>query len=184
MKATGVPKNPFRPGNGQKPVYLAGRDKEQSQFKTMVLDTTVSQNLIVTGLRGVGKTVLLDELKPIAQANGWLWTGNDLSESTSLTEDRIARRIVVDLSTKPFELQFHVGIGRAPNSLSQAEPSSHILGANVSNDVLEPPRGCGCTRGDCKTDRAYEESAELLEANHRQDTNKLERVPVFHSIHL
>lgn len=96
---TAIPKNPFRPGNGQKPVYLAGRDKEQRQFKTMVLDSTVSQNLIVTGLRGVGKTVLLDELKPIAQANGWLWTGNDLSESTSLTEDRIARRIVVDLST-------------------------------------------------------------------------------------
>jgi len=38
-------------------------------------------------------------LKPIAQRNGWLWTGNDLSESASLTEDRIARRIVVDLST-------------------------------------------------------------------------------------
>jgi DNA-binding transcriptional ArsR family regulator len=96
---TEVPKNPFRPGNGQKPVYLAGRDKEQTQFRNLVRDTTVSQNLIITGLRGVGKTVLLDELKPIAQANGWLWTGNDLSESTSLTEDRIARRIVVDLST-------------------------------------------------------------------------------------
>ena len=94
-----VPKNPFRPGNGQRPVYLAGRDKEQQQFELMVQDTTVAQNLIVTGLRGVGKTVLLEELKPIAQRNAWLWTGNDLSESASLTEDRIARRIVVDLST-------------------------------------------------------------------------------------
>ena len=94
-----VPQNPFRPGNGQKPVYLAGRDKEQQQFEAMVRDNTVAQNLIVTGLRGVGKTVLLDELKPIAQRSGWLWTGNDLSESASLTEDRIARRIVVDLST-------------------------------------------------------------------------------------
>lgn len=93
------PPNPFRPGNGQKPVYLAGRDKEQRQFESMMLDTTVAQNLIVTGLRGVGKTVLLEELKPIAQRSGWLWTGNDLSESASLTEDRIARRIVVDLST-------------------------------------------------------------------------------------
>ncbi len=97
--ATIPPLNPYRPGNGQKPVYLAGRDKEQRQFESMVLDTTVAQNLIVTGLRGVGKTVLLEELKPIAQRNGWLWTGNDLSESASLTEDRIARRIVVNLST-------------------------------------------------------------------------------------
>ena len=93
------PLNPFRPGNGQKPIYLAGRDKEQQQFESTMRDLTVAQNLIVTGLRGVGKTVLLDELKPIAQRNGWLWTGNDLSESASLTEDRIARRIVVDLST-------------------------------------------------------------------------------------
>ena len=96
---TPVPHNPFRPGNGQRPIYLAGRTKEQNQFTTMVQETTIAQNVIVTGLRGVGKTVLLEELKPIAQTNGWLWTGNDLSESASLTEDRIARRIVVDLST-------------------------------------------------------------------------------------
>lgn len=93
-----VPHNPFRPGNGQRPIYLAGRTKEQDQFKSMVQENAIAQNVIVTGLRGVGKTVLLEELKPIAQSNGWLWTGNDLSESASLTEDRIARRIVVDLS--------------------------------------------------------------------------------------
>jgi hypothetical protein len=58
----------------------------------------VSQNLILTGLRGVGKTVLLDELKPIAQQGNWLWAGNDLSESASLTEERIAKRILTDLS--------------------------------------------------------------------------------------
>lgn len=94
-----IPINPFRPGNGQRPVYLAGRDNEQREFEKLVRDTTVSHNLIVTGLRGVGKTVLLEELKPIAQQNGWLWTGNDLSESSSLTEERIAKRIVVDLAS-------------------------------------------------------------------------------------
>lgn len=93
-----VPHNPFRPGNGQKPIYLAGRSKEQDTFTQMVQET-LPQNSIITGLRGLGKTVLLDELKPIAQTNGWLWTGNDLSESSSLTEDRIARRIVLDVST-------------------------------------------------------------------------------------
>jgi hypothetical protein len=94
-----IPHNPFRPGNGQRPLYLAGRTSEQDQFTRIVQDLTVAQNVILTGLRGTGKTVLLEELKPIAQANGWLWTGNDLSESASLTEDRIAKRIVVDLST-------------------------------------------------------------------------------------
>jgi len=94
-----VPSNPFRPGNGQRPLYLAGRTHEREEFGRMVRENTIAQNAILTGLRGTGKTVLLEELKPIAQANGWLWTGNDLSESASLSEERIARRIVVDLST-------------------------------------------------------------------------------------
>jgi len=64
----------------------------------MLQQDPIAQNAIITGLRGVGKTVLLDQLKPIAQSQGWLWTGNDLSESTSLTEENLARRIVVDLS--------------------------------------------------------------------------------------
>jgi hypothetical protein len=91
--------NPFRPGAGQKPVYLAGRTSEHDEFRGMLLQNPIAQNAIITGLRGVGKTVLLDELKPIAQSQGWLWAGNDLSESISLTEERLARRIVVDLST-------------------------------------------------------------------------------------
>lgn len=97
--ASHVPLNPFRPGAGQQPIYLSGRTKEQDTFRQMLRQNPVSQNAIVTGLRGVGKTVLLETLKPIAQDEKWLWTGNDLSESTSLTEERIARRLVVDLST-------------------------------------------------------------------------------------
>lgn len=93
-----LPKNPFRPGAGHQPIYLAGRTQEQDTFRRMLEQQPVSQNLIVTGLRGVGKTVLLDSLKPIAQASNWLWTGNDLSESTSLTEERIAQRLVVDMA--------------------------------------------------------------------------------------
>ncbi len=91
-------KNPFRPGAGQQPTYLAGRTKEQDVFREMLRQDPVSQNAIVTGLRGVGKTVLLEAFRPIAHQEKWLWTGNDLSESTSVTEDRVARRLVVDLS--------------------------------------------------------------------------------------
>lgn len=112
------PQNPFRPGNGQRPVYLAGRTHEQEQFVHMLDQTPVMQNVIVTGLRGVGKTVLLDELKPLAQGKNWLWTQNDLSESHTLTEERIARRIVVDLTTLLAPIVVHrqtelaIGFGR------------------------------------------------------------------------
>jgi hypothetical protein len=94
-----VPSNPFRPGAGTRPVYLAGRAHEQNEFTKALNQSPLSQNLIITGLRGVGKTVLLDVLKPIAQANDWLWTGNDLSEQSSLTEASVATRLVVDLAT-------------------------------------------------------------------------------------
>ncbi|MEQ1540990.1 MAG: hypothetical protein ABL926_01945 [Novosphingobium sp.] len=90
--------NPFRPGAGQKPLYLAGRDSEQIKFRKLLDQKPVLRNLIITGLRGVGKTVLLDNLKPLAQKGKWLWTGNDLSESVSLSEERIATRVVADLS--------------------------------------------------------------------------------------
>src|SRR5438067_1239841 len=94
-----IPENPFRPGAGQTPVYLAGREDEQKQFKTLLAQNPVLQNCILTGLRGVGKTVLLETLKPIAQSESWLWAGNDLTERSSLTEEDLLKRVVVDLST-------------------------------------------------------------------------------------
>jgi AAA ATPase domain len=99
MSTTQSYSNPFRPGNGQQPLYLAGRTHEQEDFERMLKQRPVSQNLVLTGLRGVGKTVLLNELKPIAQKSNWLWAGNDLSESASLTGERIAKRIVTDLAS-------------------------------------------------------------------------------------
>jgi ABC-type transport system involved in cytochrome c biogenesis ATPase subunit len=70
-----IPQNPFRPGAGQRPLYLAGRTKEQDGFRRMLLQNPASQNTIVTGLRGVGKTVLLETFKPIAQSNEWALDG-------------------------------------------------------------------------------------------------------------
>ena len=90
--------NPFRPGPGSTPLYLAGRTKEQDQFRDHLTQRPILQNVILTGLRGVGKSVLLQTFKPIAQKAGWLWTGNDLSEAASLTEETVARRLVTDLS--------------------------------------------------------------------------------------
>ncbi len=90
--------NPFRPGAGHKPPYLAGRKREIRDFKRLLEQDVVLENMVLTGLRGVGKTVLLDELKPHAMEAGWLWVGTDLSESTSLSEQNICTRMLADLS--------------------------------------------------------------------------------------
>ena len=90
--------NPFRPGAGHTPPHLAGRKKEQEEFVKLLDQEVIMENLVLTGLRGVGKTVLLDKLKPVAMQNNWLWVGDDLSETTSLTEQNIAIRMITDLS--------------------------------------------------------------------------------------
>jgi len=90
--------NPFRPGAGHMPPYLAGRTAEQDEVRRLLRQRTIMENVILTGLRGVGKTVLLEAIKPNALSAGWLWVGTDLSESASLTEERLATRIIADIS--------------------------------------------------------------------------------------
>lgn len=91
--------NPFRPGAGQRPPYLAGRQEEQGEFIKALEQPAVIQNLIITGLRGVGKTVLLESFKPLAIDRGWLWVGTDLSESASLSEHNMSIRIMTDIAS-------------------------------------------------------------------------------------
>lgn len=111
--------NPFRPGAGHPPPYLAGRELEVEEFQKLLSQPVIMTNLVLTGLRGVGKTVLLEgALKPAARNAGWLWTGNELSEAINLSEEKLAQRLITDLSvlTSQFEIDRMVvsGIGFAP----------------------------------------------------------------------
>lgn len=90
--------NPFKPGAGHMPPYLAGRTTVTKEFQRLLKQDVILENLLITGLRGVGKTVLLDTFKPIAIQEGWIWVGTDLSESASLTEEAIAHRLITDLA--------------------------------------------------------------------------------------
>ncbi len=90
--------NPFRPGAGHAPPYLAGRQAERKELLRLLKQSTILENMILTGLRGVGKTVLLDSFKPQAMNLGWVWVGTDLSESTSIDEKKMAIRLCTDLS--------------------------------------------------------------------------------------
>lgn len=90
--------NPYRPGAGHMPPYLAGREDEIREFRRLLEQTTILENLVLTGLRGVGKTVLLETLKPLAIISKWRWASADLSESTSVNEMSLATRLITDLS--------------------------------------------------------------------------------------
>ena len=85
-------KNPYRPGAGHIPPHLAGRQRECEEFDRLLQQDTILENMVLTGLRGVGKTVLLETLKPLAIQRGWLWAGTDLSQTASVSEGNLALR--------------------------------------------------------------------------------------------
>lgn len=91
-------KNPYRPGAGHMPPYLAGREGEYAEFDRLLEQDEILENLVLTGLRGVGKTVLLETFKPQALNAGWLWASADLSESASISEAALAERLLADLA--------------------------------------------------------------------------------------
>lgn len=62
--------NPYRPGAGVRPQYLAGRDEDIENVTNMFTALTLNiptQSVIFSGLRGVGKTVLINRLQEIAE---------------------------------------------------------------------------------------------------------------------
>ncbi len=67
-------RNPFNPGSGVPPPYLAGREDQLSTFGKVLesIEDGHVENVIVHGLRGTGKTVLLDEFNRMCRERKFL----------------------------------------------------------------------------------------------------------------
>lgn len=67
--------NPYTPNAGARPAALVGRDAELEAFDVLLARLTrgyTEQSMLITGLRGVGKTVLLNEFEARARSGGWV----------------------------------------------------------------------------------------------------------------
>jgi len=67
-------KNPFSPGAGSPPPELVGRDPILDQARILlgrIKAKKPEKSMLLTGLRGVGKTVLLNEIERLAKADGY-----------------------------------------------------------------------------------------------------------------
>jgi hypothetical protein len=141
--------NPFRPGAGHMPPYLAGREKETQEFGKLLEQDVILKNLVLTGLRGLGKTVLLETFKPMAIKSGWLWAGTDLSESTSISEENLATRLLTDLSVvvSSFVIskkeRVKVGFAQQPEevAISLNYPALKAMYENIPGLVLDKLKG-------------------------------------------
>src|SRR6266508_4070029 len=67
-------RNPYTPGAGSRPPALTGRDEEIEAFRILLARLKLGRpekSMLITGLRGVGKTVLLNTFEAIAEETGF-----------------------------------------------------------------------------------------------------------------
>lgn len=66
--------NPFRPTFGASPLVWAGRVTVLTDFERAITGAAGNpdRSILISGSRGIGKTVLLTELEEIAQRQGWI----------------------------------------------------------------------------------------------------------------
>lgn len=96
-------RNPYSPGAGSPPPALVGRDAELSEFDIAIQRLALgrpARSLMLTGLRGVGKTVLLHEIGRIAQGRSWIHQHLEAAEDTRFPAAiaTLARKSLLQLS--------------------------------------------------------------------------------------
>ena len=87
-------RNPFAPGAGSQPPELAGREEIITAADIAlqrVLIGRPAQSQMLLGLRGVGKTVLLNKIETIAEGHGYLTSFIEAPEDRKLVEAQAKR---------------------------------------------------------------------------------------------
>jgi AAA ATPase domain len=101
--------NPFSPGAGSPPPELVGRDPVLHQARVLlgrVQQKRPEKSMLLTGLRGVGKTVLLNEIERLAKAVKYHTVAIEAHEDKPL-----GLLIVPHLRTLLFDLNRIAGVG-------------------------------------------------------------------------
>ncbi len=98
-------RNPFTPGAGSRPPLLVGRDAQLDTMSVAVQRMDLGRferSILLAGLRGVGKTVLLNEFGRIAEGHGWVHEHIEATEDTRVAGAvaTLARRVLLELSVK------------------------------------------------------------------------------------
>src|ERR1700683_3170268 len=112
--------NPYTPNAGSRPHELAGRAGELEQFRVLVgrlKRGATEQSMIIRGLRGVGKTVLLNAFEDRAESEGFLTYYHELTPDSSLVGE-IARDVGRALGRLKLSTRASNAVRGAPEHLS------------------------------------------------------------------
>jgi hypothetical protein len=155
-------RNPYAPGAGQRPPELAGRDRELGQFE-VVLERIArgrpERSLVLTGLRGVGKTVLLNALR--SQAVNRLW-------GTGKIEARPDQSI-----RRPVAAALHMALREMAGRHRDPDRVDAVLGV-LKAFALREPDGPAAGRRSPRPGPRWQPGIDVPAALGRADTGDLE----------
>jgi hypothetical protein len=153
--------NPFAPGAGSQPPELAGREKiieDVSIALHRIRHGKSSKSVLMVGLRGVGKTVLLNRLKNDAEVDGLICAQFESPENRSLPV-----MIVPSLRAALLKLDRVAGVGHAVGKAVKTL-GSFIGSAKIKYENMEFGFDLGKEDGIADTGDLDYDLSELLEA--------------------
>lgn len=149
--------NPFKPGSGLRPPALEGRGKQIEAFDLLVARSkrrNYDRGMILSGLRGVGKTTLLNTLAEHADRQGWLTIGIEArpnTAGTSTVRTKLAQELTVGLRrySRKHKIQqiidplidlargfsLEIGLGPATVSVGAGQPAA--ASGDIDLDIEE-----------------------------------------------
>lgn len=147
-------RNPFSPGAGSPPPELAGREGILEQARVLLGRVRLrrpEKSILMTGLRGVGKTVLLNEMERIAISDGY-----DTILVEAHEDKHLALLLVPQLRRLLFDLDRVAGAGdKARRGLAVLK--SFLNGIKITLGDVEigldtDPENGSADSGDLETD--------------------------------
>ncbi|AVT31044.1 ATPase [Plantactinospora sp. BC1] len=156
-------RNPYAPGAGQRPPELAGRGRELEVFD-IVLERIArgrpERSLVLTGLRGVGKTVLLNTLR--SQAISRLW-------GTGKIEARPDQSI-----RRPVAAALHMAIRELAPRHRAPDRIDDFLGVLKAFALRSAPAGSGRAAGASRLRDRWQPGIDVPAASGRADSGDIE----------
>lgn len=128
--------NPYAPGAGTPPPLLTGRDAEIERFRILLERVRLGRpekSLMITGLRGVGKTVLLNHFRDLAVTAGYKTAETEITHETNFKETmaRLSRRIVISLKPMQRVKDKALQAARVLRAFTLKLPDGYEIGFNI-----------------------------------------------------
>lgn len=143
--------NPFRPTFGVSPAILAGRSRPIEDFRIGLVEGTGSpfRSILVSGARGMGKTVLLNEFEDAAAQLGWVTVRAYPSETmiSEMVETTLPNTIAQVSDTPPKRMVMGISVAPIGSVSLGANPQFHtatptlITQLRALDAALQPESG-------------------------------------------